>query len=272
MININEQNKYREAKVFIYDNERMRIQYNLYNPFEERIMWAYPPPKIRNYINPYMTTKQYVAVLRENRKQLFKLKFDESKCLFLTLTTKDIISWNDIKVKFQSFMRCVKRTFGKFHYVRVIESHEKETHYHLHIIFKFEKDKPIAMTKDWVNQHWKYGISDYQFATEPYGVLDYITLFKQSNINPENKHFTKFPQFVKLFTRSLKFPQAEEFEIETTIAGAKDLLDDLNEKCRQKTGQDLYCFNDGHYYIDYETGEYAYCLDKQFYHKPFIEG
>ncbi len=38
MININEQNQYREAKVFIYDNERMRIQYNLYNPFEERVM------------------------------------------------------------------------------------------------------------------------------------------------------------------------------------------------------------------------------------------
>ncbi len=45
-------------------------------------------------------------------------------------------------------MKCVKRHFGKFHYVRVIESHKKETHYHIHIIFMFEKEKPIDMTEE----------------------------------------------------------------------------------------------------------------------------
>ena len=262
----------RDYKVTIYDNERLRVQYNTYNPFENRTILNFvQPPKIRNYKWPYMTTKQYARQLKQGKKKCANLKLQADKCVFLTLTTKELFCWEQIKVKFNSFIRSVKRNFGKIYFVRAFESFEKEIHYHIHLIIMFENEKPINFTEQWVQDHWKHGFSDFQYVIEPYGILDYITNYKKSNIHLEANHFTKFPQFVKIVTRSLDFPKSNTVIVNTNENGVKDLLKHYNRKCKKQTGQDLFCYNDGHYYIDYDTGEYAYCLDNQYYHKPFIE-
>lgn len=260
----------RTYRVTIFDDERLRVQYNTYNPFENRTVVNYlPPVKIRNEKYPYMTTKQYAKQLRQWRKKCSKLKLTADKCVFLTLTTQNIYSWEVIKIKFNSFIRSIKRNFGKIYFIRAFESFENEAHYHIHLIIMFENEKPKNFTKQWVNKHWKHGITDFKHTIEPYGILDYITNYKLNNVYYEGK-YTKFPQFVNIITKSRDFPESKATIIETDAIGVEKLLSHYNEKCKNETGQDLYCYNDGHYYIDFDTGEYNYCLDNQYFHKSFI--
>ena len=135
----------------------------------------------------------------------------------------------------------------------------------------FENEKPINFTEQWVQDHWKHGFTDFQYVVEPYGILDYITNYKKSNVHLEVNHFTKFPQFVKIITRSLDFPQSSSVTINTNKQGVNELLNYYNAKCKKQNGKDLYCYNDGHYYIDYDTCEYNYCLDNQYFHNPLQE-
>lgn len=263
-------NRDKKCKVTIYDEERVKIQFNNFNPFKNRDSWVMPT-KIKNIEYPYMTKKQYIKQLKQARKKCANLKLNPNKCVFLTLTTQELFEWADIKVKFDSFIRCAKRTFGKLYYIRVFESSKNETHLHIHLIIMFESEKPKDFNEQWVINHWKYGIIDFQRVVEPYGILDYITNYKTNNISNQNSYYTKFPQFVKILTRSLDFPQAHSITIDTTIKGAYELLEHYNNKNKNKNGNDLFCYNDGHYYIDYETGEYNYCLDNQYYHNTYHE-
>jgi hypothetical protein len=80
----------RQYKITTYDDERIKIQFNTFNPFKERtIINMVPPTKKINIKNPYMSRTQYTRTLRKNRKILFDLKLDYERCLFLTLTTSE---------------------------------------------------------------------------------------------------------------------------------------------------------------------------------------
>lgn len=268
MLNKTDDNN-KQYKITTYDNTRARVQINTYNPYEHRtILNIIPPLKVRNFKYPYLTRKQYIKQLKKNKKKLTELKLDANKCCFLTLTTKQLFYWEQIKVKFDSFMRSIKRNFDKTYYIRAIESHENETHFHIHLILMFKNGIPKNFNQLWVKNHWKHGFNDFQKVIEPYGIIDYITNFKEENLNPKNNNYTKFPQFIKVVTRSNDFPLSNKIEIITDYNGLCEHINNLNTKCKQETGQDLFCYNDGHYFVDEETGEYDYCLDNQYYHKP----
>lgn len=95
-----------------------------------------------------MTTKQYKAQLKQGRKKCINLQLIANKCIFLTLTTMELFCWEQIKVKFDSFIRCVKRNFGKIYFIRTFESFEKSAHLHIHLIIMFDKERPDNFTAD----------------------------------------------------------------------------------------------------------------------------
>ncbi len=165
-------------------------------------------------------------------------------------------------------MLCIKRNFGKCFYIRAIESFEDNIHFHIHLILMFKNEIPKNFTKTWVKKSWKQGFIDFQIATEPYGVIDYITQPKTENINPDNPTYTKLPQFVQIISNSKDFPISNKHEITTNKQGVCDILDKANKDSIKETGNNLYCFSDKHKFIDRNTGEIITCIDKQYFHKP----
>ena len=254
-------------KITIYNNDRIQVQKNI-NHFKSRnIKNRVLPTKTRNKDNPYIPTIKYLKTLKENQKKLYAFDIDPTKSVYLTLTTKNIMLWNELKAELHRFLICVKRTFGKNYYIRAIESFENDTHYHTHLIIMFENGIPKNFTELWIKKHWKLGRIDLQTDIEPYGLVDYFTEPKKENINPNNPTYTKLPQFVQIISHSKDFPKSNKHEIITNIDGVNEFIDQTKRTIKQETGQDLYCFTYDHKYIDKETGEIITCIDRQFYHK-----
>ena len=260
--------KEREYKVTLF-RDRMKIQYNIKNVFKSaKVKNRVLPTKKRDKENPYMTTQQYTKTLKKFKNKLYDLDIQANKSVYITLTTSSISLWNDLKSRFQALILCLKRNFGKIYYIRAIESHDKDNHFHIHMIVMFENEIPTNLNKEWIEKHWKQGFVDYKNVSEPYGIIDYMTTFKSENINPTNDKYTKLPQFVQVISHSVDFPKSEKKEIITTKNEMSEIVDSFKEYCFEETGKQAYVYSDGHKYIDKDTGEIIYCLDRQYLHKP----
>ena len=255
----------RTYKVTIYDNNRIKIQYNRYNPFEERASLYIPTERVHHYDMPYMTTKQYKRTLRKKRKELFEYKLDPNKCIFLTLTTTQSCLWTEILGKFKVFMRTLRRNFKDVKYIRTIESFGAEQYFHIHTIIIFDKEIPKTFNKDWIKKHWE-GIFDFQNVVDPYALTEYFTLFKEQNILQENEYYTKYPEYVKIITNSRNLPISYKKEFEIDKKDLPKFYQKFEDNFKSKYNKEPYCFSDGHYYIDQDTGEFNYDLDKEFIH------
>ena len=42
--------------------------------------------------------------------------------------------------------------------------------------------------------------------------------------------------------------------------------ENFNENHKKETNKNCFVYTDKHYYIDYETGEYCTCIDKEYWH------
>ena len=260
--------KEKKYKVTIYNNDRLIVQRN-YDHFKgAKVKNRVLPTKTRNKENPFITTKNYQKALKQFRNKLYTFDLVPSKCVFLTLTTTNNMLWPDLKSKFQSFILSIKRNFGKCFYIRAIESHNKDQHFHIHLTIMFENTIPKNFTRAWVNKHWNIGFIDFQYAYDTTGIIDYLTMFKGENRNNEDSTYTKLPQFVQIISYSKNFPIADKQEITTDKQGVCKIIQKANNDSIKETGQDLYNFSDKHKFIDQNTGEIITCIDKQYYHKP----
>ncbi len=124
---------------------------------------------------------------------------------------------------------------------------------------------PQKFNEDWTKKHWK-GIVDFQDVVDPYALTEYFTLFKEQNIQQKNKYFTKYPEYVKFITNSRNLPKSYQKELEIDKKDLPKFYKIFEDNFKSKYNKEPYCFSDGHYYIDPDTGEYIYCLDKEFFH------
>ena len=267
----NSNSKERECKVALY-NDRVTVQLNVNNALtlanvKNRVL----PTKKRDAEFPYMTKIQYRKAIKKDRNKLYDLDIQAYKSIYITLTTSAACSWNDMVRKFQNFILCLKRHFGKVYYIRAIETHEKGKRFHIHTIIMFENGIPTEINKKWIKKHWKQKVVDYQKVIEPYGIIEYMTIFKDNNINPKNGKYTKLPQFVQVISHSEDFPESEKKEMITTKTEMTKIVDSFNEYCLNETGNKAYVFTDGHMYRDKNTGEIKYSLDRLYLHKSMTK-
>lgn len=187
-------------QIKIIDDERIIIKNNYHNPFKSRQVWN---GKHKSN-NDLMTIKNYKKTIRRWQDKIYELNIDYSKCVFITLKFDDIITWDNIIIKFNCFLRDIRRKFKQvLQYLRAIEVHKYTKMFHIHLILMFE-DKPNNV-KD-IEKFWHCG--DFHIVEEIYdiyGLLEYLTLFKNGCY--KDNTFTYFPNNAKIISSNFKTSQ-----------------------------------------------------------------
>lgn len=252
-------------KLKIYDDNRIMVQYNNINTFNNAHYFN-PIRRSLNDYYPYMSTKDYVRTIRRKRKELFELNIDKNHCIFLSLTTEKSWAFDRVIDMLKIFIRAIRRTFSDIQYIRAIESYTRGVHFHIHLLIIFNNNIPKAFNSSWVNKHWEYGITDFQKVFDPYGFIDYITLYKDENINHSRKRFTKFPKNAKIISSSRNIPKSQFEERIVDEEELEKIFNHYNNKNIESNNRELFVFKDGHYYVDDKNGPNNYCLDKEYWH------
>ena len=247
--------KYEDKRnvVYVYEN-RIVIKLHDYNPRNDwRFIENLPPvpQRIRNDEFPFITIKQYIRQMKRSRKKLYNFVLDENKCKFITLSTRDEIDWDSFKYEIEKFRSNLKYKYGAYEYICAVECFCKGMNrYHAHLILIFPNERP-SFERDWLKDHWKLGYVHVEnsWKNKTYGLVEYITL-----IDKENKGFTKFPQFARLITTSLKIKKDFNYKMYWT----KEQLESFILEVKKCGGNIFY---DGHYFT-----KDKYCLDTIFIH------
>lgn len=251
-------------KVISYNNgERFMIGYNNFNPYQNKTIIPSTPRRLIK--NQTMTKKQYVRMLREKHAQYYEFDLKPEKCKYLTLTTSKPMGWQELLNHFRLFYRNVCRNFGHVEYIRAVETFKQDLHYHIHILFIFNSEIPKEFDMKWVCKHWKWGSQiDLQDCNDPYGIIDYITLYKVNSLNENKEDETKFPLYARLITCSQGIPKSTKTQYYATINEVQNLYNAF--KNNQLKGNYNFEFIQSHFYIDYFSGEIKQCIDKLFWH------
>lgn len=157
-----------------------------------------------------METSHYVELLKNVETKLLSVKFDEGKSLMLTLGSSENIVYDCFQDAVKKFIASFKYQYGKIQYIRGIECYEKGIdRYHCHLIILFPNSIP-KMNEQWLKKHWTYGKVNirHQREFEYNDPVRYITKFKENNIDPDNRSYTKFPQFVSPIRTSRNLPKS----------------------------------------------------------------
>lgn len=266
-------------KVTKYKNDTLSVQYNTFNKFKinenesvnikSNIKTKTRTPNIkpkRDFESEFMTTKQYKRTLRRKRRELEQLDFNSTNSIFLTLTTYKPFTWVELNTKVNSFFRSLRRNFADIHYIRTFESFESDSYFHIHIILIFKDSIPFKFNKQWVLKHWTSGIFRYENVYNIYGLYDYFTTFKVGNINPKHPNYTKYPKCVQIITFSQSIPKLDKNILETNKTDLDAIKESYRNEFVKKYNRMPQCSITGHKYIDYNTGEIKYCLDREYWH------
>ena len=204
------------------------------------------PPYIPTNREPGKKTKDgYLKQLRKGERIFSNAKLENDKCMFITLTTRDECSEKEINSHFRSFYRSVKRASDDVEYLKALDSHQKGSRFHLHIIFQFKNGIPLIngkkMDKKWVSKHWKYSslkAINVQYTYNAWGCLDYIVSPKLKNALSSEDGYVKFSKYTRLITTSRNFRFEEPvkcFEVET-LDEVKAIIEKYKEVFREKYG------------------------------------
>ncbi len=117
-----------------------------------------------------------------------------------------------------------------------------------------------------MRKHWTSGFFWYEKVYYIYGLYEYFTSYKQGNINTDNPDYTKDPQWIQIITFSRGIPKLNKDILEATKNDLTKIKDDLRKDFIEKYGREPQCSYTGHKYIDYQTGEIKYCLDREYWH------
>lgn len=191
------------------------------------------------------TKISYCRQIRKNEKKLHSLLLDDNKCLYITLTTSDICSEQKLNKRFRSFYRSMKRLANDVEYVKVIDCHEDDRNFHLHIIFQFEngipKFKGRTIGKNWIYKHWKYSSPkaiDVQYTYNAWGCLDYILNPKLKNALDSEDGFVKFKKYTRIVTcsKNLRYEEPIECLTATTFEEIYIVIKNFTNQFKQKYG------------------------------------
>ena len=253
-------------KVRIYNDNRMTITLHDFIPFQgKEFKQPVPNAKTKKLANKYMSYKDYVRLLKSCHKKLWDRDFDQSKCVYITLTLKENLDYQKLNYQFHRFLVYLKRKFGKFEYVRAIEIQEDTRRFHIHSIIQFN-DFPKLINQQIIEDLWKLGICYYEPADDIRGVFQYITKFKAPHLQKNNPHFTCFLKGTKVITSSQHFGNKidKDSYVETYITPdhLKHIIDHHNELYRNDKRK--FVRIDQHQFFNTKKKGIVTCMDKIF--------
>ncbi len=219
--------------------------------------------KSKVFKSEYTPTREYKRTLKRARKMLFGLDLQYDKMKFLTLGTNEEMTWKEIVARCKSFINKLKNEYEGINYIRTIEHYQNGTNnYHIHIIVIF-KDKAPVLNRDWLKEHWQYGHVDVKngIKNREVGVIEYITLFKTSNLQQDNLYLTKYPSNARFIVFSKNLLK-EKKEMSYKMNWTEEQYNSFMNEVKSTNGQVFY---DGHYY-----DKDKYCLDKVYIHDADI--
>ena len=262
-------------KVRVYNDNRITISLHNFNPFDgKESNQPIESTNTNKLTNNYMRYKDYVRLLKSYHNKLWDRDFDQSKCVYITLTLKEDLDYQSLNKQFHRFLVYLKRRFGKFEYLRSIEVQEKTRRLHIHSILQFN-DYPKLINKQIIEDLWKLGICDCQPVDDIRGVLQYITKFKDPHLQKDNPHFTCFLKGTKVITSSQHFGTKidEDSYIETYITPdhLNYIVDHHNELSRNDKRK--FVRIDQHLFFNTKKKGIDTCMDKIFIRttKEFID-
>lgn len=228
---IQKQDKTKKFRAVIIDGKRMRISMHEFNPFKDRFVISEPA---RNKDRPfYMTKREYVGQLKRQYKKLFFRRYDNAlQSYFLTLTFNSDMSILQAQKHFHTFRIELERACGKFEYARTIEFFQDGKSLHIHAVIMFYDDKLFNDFR--IYELWKYGIAHSRQIYDIYGVLEYITKYKDSNIQSDD-YTTYYPSGTKIITTSRNFGTSsiDKKTVYLTESQIKKIMYDYNGFIRQ---------------------------------------
>ncbi len=274
--NFNTQNGNKpKYKVRIYNDNRMTITLHDFIPFKDR-EFKQPVPKANTnkLANKFMSYKDYVRLLKSYHKKLWDRDFDESKCIFITLTLKEDLDYQKLNKQFHRFLVYLKRRYGKVEYVRAIEIQKKTQKLHIHSIIQFN-DFPKPINKKIIEDLWKLGICHYRRTKDIRSGIQYITRFKDPHFNKDNPHLTCFLKGTKVITSSQNFGtkinKNSYEETYITPEHLKYIIDYHNDLYRKNKGK--FVRIDQHVFYNKKITDLDFCKDRVFIRttKEFID-
>ncbi len=218
-----------------------------------------PPPK-------YMTKRSYNAILKKTHKRLFGKILNINNPYWITFTLNNAnkhLDEKEISQEFHKFIMCVSYHFGKPAYIRAIEYQNKSgLRLHIHALLSF-KDKPKGFNRSYVKKHlWKLGNVKIKLAYDCMGLIEYITIFKEQNINPTDKNFTNFIRGSKIISMSNDFIIGQQPSNETLID--KETLTAILNQVNELEDNGLRVRVNQHYFYNDNTQQIQCCIDNVF--------
>ena len=204
--------------------------------------------------------------------------YDNTRCIFITLTTKQIIDPKLLVKKFGAFIKILKKYYDKIEYARVVEFNENEKRCHIHCVLQFT-DRPIIYKKMF-EKYWKLGhceisnlkkdcidISTIPLIDDVVNVLQYMSKHSNNDIFKYKKsyggvklryksRFTLFPRNFRVCAISRNFGtivQLKSISYTMPVSTAEKIIQnwEFNSKPHNKhhkTNKSLRI--QGHYYND----------------------
>lgn len=221
-----EENVDREIKVIHYEDNTVTLKRNIKTFSNKRYKSATLSPGRKPTYN-YLSCKNYCRQYKSCYDRLQHRQFNNEKCLFITLTTKDILDIKLLPDKFLLFVKNMKNNYGPIEYFRSIEFNEKDLRCHVHVILQFQ-NKPHNLSEQTLNKHWKLGNcfisnknsnpfstfdSEYYEVYDVIGAIQYMCKYKSANIQKWTSYsgkeydtrYTYFPKGFRIFTCSRNF-------------------------------------------------------------------
>ena len=255
----------KQYKVKIFDDNRITIVLHSFNSFQN----SKPLPSTRSdsstatLPNEFMSVKDYKRLLKATHKKLWDRKFEQDNCFFITLTLDRDMNYQKLNNEFHRFLVYVKRKFGKFEYIRAIELQETTPRLHIHTIIQLYR-KSTTLNQSIVESLWKLGICNVEPVFDIWGVLQYITKFKDHHKQKNNPYYTCFPRGVRVISASqhfgVKIESTAYREEYISTEHLKFILDYQFNEFFKNEGK--FVRVDGHYYFNNSTGESVYCMDR----------
>lgn len=241
------------VKLLIKKNNSLEI-YHSYKPFPKKEKCKDENEKKEKVKKEYtcLSTKNYIRQLKSSYISLKDRVFNNDNCIFITLTTKNIINVYDLIKRFNAFIKTLRNNYCHIEFAKVVEFHKQDKRCHIHCVLQF--DKKTYISRNIIEKYWKIGrcymsnetktmFSEFQNIPnidDVINVIEYMTKYKPENIKKysyydhttgktiEVQNETFFPKGFRVFTKSPHFGQVVKVKskkITISTEQAKNLIE-----------------------------------------------
>jgi hypothetical protein len=139
-----------------------------------------------------------------------KILMEKSKCIFLTLTTPDIVSYDQVRERWRNLRHWLIRRLGKPKYIMNYELHPKGHGWHIHAVLT--SYIPLSKYLDKI-QSFGFGRVGVEVVYNRF-VSDYLTKHCLKSYRGINKKYKRYGDFnrMRLVNQSRGLPPLSDYE------------------------------------------------------------